>query len=102
MDTIRSGSFFSGKATGEFGLAAAAHRRSSPERDRPIEVNGAQAKKDKGLMAKLVVGFSSVLGEQRAPAAIYGDGDHCSSRRGSYTTREGKMEGGCASRGGWW
>ena len=66
----------------------------SPERDRPIEVDGAQAKKDEGLLAKLVVGFSLVLGEQRAPAAIYGDGDHCSSRRWSYTTREGKMEGG--------
>ena len=45
--------------------------------DRPNEVDGAQAKKDEGLMAKLVVGFLSVLGEQRAPAAIYGDGDHC-------------------------
>src|SRR6266540_2000789 len=80
--------------TDGFGLAAAAHRRSSPEHDRPIEVDGAQAKKDERLMAKLVVGFSSVLGKQRAPTAIYGDGDHCSTRRGSYTTQEGKMEGG--------
>src|SRR6266540_2659397 len=67
--------------TGGFGLAAVAHRRSSPKHDRPIEVDGAQAKKDKRLMAKLVVGFSSVLGKQRAPAANYGDGDHCTSRR---------------------
>ena len=48
---------------GGLGLPAVSHRRSSSERDRPIEVDGAQAKKDEGLMAKLVVGFSSVLGE---------------------------------------
>ena len=66
--------------TGGFGLAAVAHRKSSPEHDRPIEVDGAQAKKDEGLMAKLVVGFSSVLKEQRAPAASNGDGYYGSLR----------------------
>ena len=41
----------------------AAHRRSSLKRDQLIEVDGAQAKKDEGLMAKLVDGFLSVLGK---------------------------------------
>ena len=85
--------------TGGFGLAVVAHRRSSPERDRPIEVDGAQAKKDEGLMAKLVVGFSSVLKEQRAPEASNGDGYYGSLRRGSHTTREGKNGGWVSIRG---
>ena len=76
------------------GLAAAARWRSSPERDRPIEVDGAQAKKDEGLMAKLVVGFSSVLKEQRAPAASNGDGYYGTSRGENYATQEGKLKSG--------
>ena len=88
------GVFFSDAHDTGMGHGGAAHRWSSPECDALNKVDEALAKPDEGLMAELVGGFSSVLGEQRAPAAIYGDGDHCSSRRGSYTMREGKLEGG--------
>ena len=39
--------------TGGFGLAAAAHQGNSPERDRPIEVDGAQARMDEQDTGKL-------------------------------------------------
>ena len=78
--------------TGGFGLVAAARRRSSPERDRPIEVDRAQAKKDEGLMAEVVDGFSSVLGKQRALTASNGDGYYGTTLGENYATQEGKLK----------
>ena len=57
-----------------------------------MELDEAQARKDEGLMAELVDGFSPALKEQRALMASNGDGGHCSTRRGGYTTREGKLK----------
>ena len=48
-----------------------------------MELDEAQARKDKGLMAELVDGFSPALKEQRALTTSNGDGGHRSTRRGA-------------------
>ena len=59
-----------------------------------MELDEAQARKDEGLMAKLVVGFSLVLKEQRALTASNGDDGYGTSRGGCYAMQEGKLKGG--------